>query len=330
MISIIVPIYNVEKYLVECLDSILNQSYEDFEVLMIDDGSTDNCPCICDEFEKKDSRFKAYHKKNGGLSDARNYGIQRVKGEWFTFIDGDDKVGHDFLSHFKIDDLDPEIDHIVCNGYSANGKPKEFWTESNILYNQDSLLDFIRHVTNSKGLFLSTWSRLYKTDIIKNHSIYSPSGFHYAEDCCMNFEYYKYISKISIVQDNTYFYRENPNSLSRTSKPYIHYIKCLDIMIEHYKYYTKKYNNNFILNDYFVGFHVVGNTLSIIDDLYSNKYSKIERKQAYEKIKLYKLETNGIYKYYVNKPYSIMVKFLLLKLPFFFFDFIYKAIKIIR
>lgn len=329
-ISIIIPIYNVEKYLIECLDSILDQSYKDFEVLMIDDGSTDGCSSICDEYERKDNRFKAYHKKNGGLSDARNYGIERVQSEWFTFIDGDDKVAPDYLSHFEIDNVDSSIDHIVCSGYSANGTPKKLWNESNITYNKDSFLDFIKHITGSKGLFLSTWSRLYKTDIIRKHSIISPLGFHYAEDCCMNFEYYKYIEKIKIIEDTSYFYRENPNSLSRTSKPYFHYIDCLDIMIEHYKYYTKMYGNNLILDNYFIGFHIIGNTLSIIDNLYSNDYPRLERKKVYEKINNYLLETNGNYKRYINRPISKQLKFKLLQLPFFLFDLIYKSIKITK
>lgn len=97
MISVIVPIYKVERYLRRCVDSILNQSYKDFELLLIDDGSPDNCPQICDEYARQDDRIRVFHKSNGGLSDARNYGLDRMKGDYVSFIDSDDYVGPDYL-----------------------------------------------------------------------------------------------------------------------------------------------------------------------------------------------------------------------------------------
>ena len=97
MISVIVPIYKVEKYLRRCVDSILNQSYTDFELLLIDDGSPDCCPQICDDYARQDERVRVFHKINGGLSDARNYGLDRMKGEYVSFIDSDDYVGPDYL-----------------------------------------------------------------------------------------------------------------------------------------------------------------------------------------------------------------------------------------
>lgn len=97
VISIIVPVYKVELYLHKCIDSILEQSFTDFELLLIDDGSPDKCGKICDEYAVKDKRIKVYHKKNGGPSSARNYGLDNAKGEWIVFIDSDDYVGKDYL-----------------------------------------------------------------------------------------------------------------------------------------------------------------------------------------------------------------------------------------
>ena len=97
MISVIVPIYKVEKYLHRCVDSILNQSYTDFELLLIDDGSPDRCPQICDEYARQGDRIRVFHKSNGGLSDARNYGLDRMQGDYVSFIDSDDYVGPDYL-----------------------------------------------------------------------------------------------------------------------------------------------------------------------------------------------------------------------------------------
>ena len=97
LISIIVPIYNVEKYLQECIESLLKQTYKNIEIILVDDGSPDNCPQICDEFLKKDKRIKVFHKVNGGLSDARNYGLERATGNYICFVDSDDFVTEDYI-----------------------------------------------------------------------------------------------------------------------------------------------------------------------------------------------------------------------------------------
>ncbi len=99
-ISIIVPVYNVEKYLKKCVDSILGQTFTDFELLLIDDGSTDNSGSICDELAKTDNRIKVIHKENGGLSDARNIGIEVAKGDFIGFIDSDDYIDEDMYAFY--------------------------------------------------------------------------------------------------------------------------------------------------------------------------------------------------------------------------------------
>ena len=90
MISVIVPVYNVEKYLDNCVESIVNQTYKDLEIILVDDGSPDNCPAMCDEWAKKDSRIRVIHKENGGVSSARNIGLDNVTGEYIGFVDSDD------------------------------------------------------------------------------------------------------------------------------------------------------------------------------------------------------------------------------------------------
>ena len=96
LVSIIVPVFNVENYLKECVDSILRQDYADIEILLIDDGSTDNSGKLCDEYAQNYSAITAYHKQNGGLSSARNYGMYKAKGEYYCFIDSDDYISDDF------------------------------------------------------------------------------------------------------------------------------------------------------------------------------------------------------------------------------------------
>ena len=102
LISVIVPIYNVEKYLTKCIESIINQTYKNLEIILVDDGSPDKSPIICDEYAKKDNRIKVIHKKNGGLSDARNYGMSLATGEYISFIDSDDYIDEEmYEKHMK-------------------------------------------------------------------------------------------------------------------------------------------------------------------------------------------------------------------------------------
>lgn len=116
-VSFILPIYNVEKYLSKCIQSILNQTYKDFEVLLVDDGSPDYCPILCDEWARKDNRIKVFHKSNGGLSDTRNYGLEHAQGDYVIFVDSDDFwVSKDCLERLMhVVDAHPECDFIGFN-----------------------------------------------------------------------------------------------------------------------------------------------------------------------------------------------------------------------
>lgn len=121
LFSIIVPVYKVEKYLERCVDSILSQSFKDIEILLIDDGSPDKCPEICDRYASSDTRIRVYHKENGGLSDARNYGLSRACGDYVLFIDSDDCVVEGSLAEIaKICDLKPDV--IAFDGVTIGGR----------------------------------------------------------------------------------------------------------------------------------------------------------------------------------------------------------------
>ena len=97
LVTVVVPIYNVEKYIDNCIQSIICQTYQNLQIILVDDGSPDNCPRICDEYQKNDSRIEVIHKKNGGLSDARNAGIQKAKGKFICFIDSDDFINSKYI-----------------------------------------------------------------------------------------------------------------------------------------------------------------------------------------------------------------------------------------
>lgn len=131
MISIIVPVYNAEKYLRECIDSILQQTYTDIEVLLIDDGSTDDSLSICQEYEKKDKRVKVYHKKNSGVSDTRNFGIDHANGEYISFCDSDDKIASslyevliNLMRTYRVDRVVSGYAYLFSNGRKVHSKPR--------------------------------------------------------------------------------------------------------------------------------------------------------------------------------------------------------------
>lgn len=167
-ISIIVPIYNVEKYLDKCIKSIVNQSFKNLEIILVDDGSPDNCPAICDEWTIKDSRIKVVHKENGGLSDARNAGLAVATGEYIAFVDSDDYIEADMYKKLLSVALNNKCDIVSCKLRMVYENDKNFVTKDDsediIIYSTEDAMsalidDKIRQVV---------WNKLYKADIIKN------------------------------------------------------------------------------------------------------------------------------------------------------------------
>lgn len=167
-ISIIVPIYNVENYLDKCIKSIINQSFKNLEIILVDDGSPDNCPAICDEWAKKDNRIKVIHKENGGLSDARNAGLAVATGEYIAFVDSDDYIEADIYKKLLSVALNNKCDIVSCKLRMVYENDKNFVTKDDsediIIYSTEDAMsalidDKIRQVV---------WNKLYKADIIKN------------------------------------------------------------------------------------------------------------------------------------------------------------------
>ena len=184
-ISVIVPAYNAEKSLRRCLDSILAQTYTDWECLVIDDGSTDDTPAICDEYATADTRFRVFHKQNDGVSSARNIGLENLRGEWVTFVDADDWIfSHSFSSyesHFK-----EKCDCIVLGFESDNAlfnsPDKDFMNRRHhgICFEGCFKDGLALLYSNSIAGYL--WCKAFKTNIIRTHQVYFNSSFNYRED----------------------------------------------------------------------------------------------------------------------------------------------------
>lgn len=178
MISIVVPVYNVEKYLERCIDSILEQTFEDFEILLVDDGSKDSSGSICDELAKKDKRLRVFHKSNGGLSDARNYGLERIRGDYVTFIDSDDFIGKNYLKTLMDQMVENNADISMISSaaiYDDDPVPEE--TEGKC-YVMDGKTAF-KVLVCREMLSWSAWGKLFKKSIVKE--LRFPKGYCYED-----------------------------------------------------------------------------------------------------------------------------------------------------
>lgn len=210
-ISVIIPVYNVEKYLEQCIDSVLCQSYSDFELLLINDGSTDNSGVICDQYATKDARIRVFHKTNGGVSSARNLGIKKAIGEWIAFIDSDDFVADLFLYDFT-ENL------TTCTDLIIQGI-KRYSVDIKIFYEFDHIIktNKVEFLNNFKIIpyFFGPVSKLYKKDIIRKHNLQFDISKSYAEDTIFNLDYlYWCANDIILLNKNNYYYRNTPDSLS--------------------------------------------------------------------------------------------------------------------
>lgn len=208
-ISIIVPVYNVEKYLHKCLDSILAQTFKEFEVILVDDGSSDNSGKICDEYAKKDSRVKVFHKENAGVSSARNLGLKEASGEWIVFIDSDDYISKDFLE---------------CD-YSTTA---DVIQKSYDIINEDSGLSTLHKVTNKiiedKEEFYrfyvrkrtnALWDKIIRRELIKN--ITFNENVKIGEDFLFFLEIIKNIKQYLFDDKGIYHYIIHSNSAMQST-----------------------------------------------------------------------------------------------------------------
>lgn len=183
MISIIVPVYNTEQYLPRCIDSILNQSYTDFELLLIDDGSSDGSGAICDAYAEKDNRIRAFHKENGGVSSARNLGLKEAKGEWVCFVDSDDELMSNALQ-VMVDGACDEVD-LVMAGYEVynDDGEKTYSLEkfiSNLMPNESAVKEMYAPTDYRYQGYI--WNKLFRLSLISSNSIRFAEDFFFNED----------------------------------------------------------------------------------------------------------------------------------------------------
>ena len=201
LVSVIIPVYNVEKYIFECLDSVLAQDYENLEVVVVDDGSTDGTGEICDEFSLLNKRVKVFHQKNGGPgpSSARNLGLLKARGEFVTFVDSDDFVKRNYVSKM-VQAMKPDVD-IVISGYN-NIVP-----EKKVLSGKEATEKLL---ISQENLEIVVWGKLYRKNVLEG--ILYPVGEKY-EDSLTAYKVLVRVRKVSYLAESLYEYRERKGSI---------------------------------------------------------------------------------------------------------------------
>ena len=211
MISVIIPVYKVEKYLDKCIESVVGQTYSDLEIILVDDGSPDGCPAMCDAWAEKDGRIKVIHKPNGGLSSARNAGLVKASGEYVFFLDSDDTISANCIELLADAVRHDNSDICIANvaRIDENGKPiKALLFDSDMLLSKDDVFEDIA----KKGLFAYVIScgRLYRRNLFDGISF--PEG-RLNEDAFVYYRLFDRCSCISVRKDAVYFYLSRQGSI---------------------------------------------------------------------------------------------------------------------
>ncbi len=228
LISIIVPVYKVEEYLNKCIDSILNQAYKNLEVILVDDGSPDRCGEICDEYAQKDDRVRVVHKQNGGLSDARNAGIDAATGEYLMFVDSDDYIHPEMAAKLYEALARDEADMALCNFLyvDENGEKTDEENDNSpikdeVLTRDEAFCKALR--SYKKWYYVVAWNKLYKKEIFK--TLRFPYGKVHEDE----FVIHKVLgacAKISCISDPLYYYVQRTGSIMSAE----YSVKRLDIV----------------------------------------------------------------------------------------------------
>lgn len=265
--SIIIPVYNVEPYLAECVNSVLQQDCENFEIIMVDDGSTDKSGVICDEFAEKNKKIRVIHKKNGGLSDARNVGLNEANGEYVIFLDSDDYwINTSFLTSVEQEIIKSQPD-IVIYGYQ-----KKYCGRKNKDYIPYVRVNSVIQLVKNNEFNICAWDKVIKKQILLENAITFRENV-FSEDMEWCALLYKFANSCAVICNAEYAYRQRENSISKRITPknitdiYNNYNYCLELrksMSEekkmYYDYYLSKNLSMFII------------VLSLLDDLQQREY----------------------------------------------------------
>lgn len=215
MISVIVPIYNSEQYLEQCISSIIEQSFSDIEILLIDDGSTDRSVEICRKYLMFDSRIKFYQKENGGAASARNYGLSKATGDYIAFVDSDDFIGKDYLKRLAEQIVSGDYTIIQCGMTLDRGDSRLYLAHKEMKCNHKEYVYMVVSRQILIFLFQSTVSKLYKRSVIVENKLLFDEQVSLSEDCLFNTQLMPFVDTYCYVDCNDYYYNQtNVDSLT--------------------------------------------------------------------------------------------------------------------
>lgn len=262
-ISIVLPIYNVEAFLDKCIYSIVNQTYENIEIILVDDGSTDSSPQICDKWKQRDSRIKVIHKENGGLSDARNVGIDNATGEWIGFVDSDDYV--DVTMFEKLYKACIENDCLIssCGFIRAfeDGTKNELWsTTQDMLLSQEEMIEGLY----TAAVSCVAWNKLYKIELFDG--VRYPFG-KTREDMFTTYRLFCKTDKLKYIHEALYYYCQRKDSITgeKFNYRYLDSLEALEEALKFYKDngYQKYYDRTFKEYVRYIAEYAVRNTKGV-------------------------------------------------------------------
>ena len=237
LISVIVPIYKVEDYLRKCVNSIINQTYKNLEIILVDDGSPDNCPKICDEYARQDSRIKVIHKENGGLSDARNAGMEIATGEYISFIDSDDYISDDFIETLYTTMKTENSDIVECDIVRFEDGTTPVIEKENCEINSFSTEKGLSLLIAENKFHQHVWNKLYKSEFALKIPFAKGK---LNEDEFWTYQIFGQAEKVTKINKSMYFYLQRSGSIMGENFN-LRRLDALEAKAERQKYIEEKF-----------------------------------------------------------------------------------------
>lgn len=284
LVSVIIPVFRVEDYLNRCVESVIRQTYSNLEIILVDDGSDDRCPAMCDEWKTKDSRIRVIHKPNGGLSDARNAGLKIVAGEYIYFLDSDDYIVDNAIERMVHAMIEHHAD-AVAFGYTKIDEDNqilsavEFSEKKYEFSNQEDKLKFMYQSLLQYRLGWEAWNRMYKTSIIKDNNLwYEPNKEIFAEDRCFNLYYTLCSNNIFCLNEKLHFYLIRQTSIMGQNKEW-KINESINLVKKVYGLAQKLQYDYIVKHHDYITYCIVGKLIFLMKtDEYSYYAAKIEDK----------------------------------------------------
>ena len=250
LVSVIIPIYNAERYILRCVNSVIKQSYRNIEIILINDGSTDNSQELCNSLLNCDRRIRVINKENGGVHTARNEGIKIAHGEYITFIDSDDWINEDYILELIKNMEEKKADLIICNYQDVyiKGNKEKYIANDNGEDRYISICNSVDKIFFTNGLINPCWGKLYKKQIIKKYNL-SFKSLKLSEDTLFNLEYLGYCKNIFINSKSLYFYVHYENNNNLTNRVYVNIFKDYLQVHKQYLEFIDIYNNGEKIRD---------------------------------------------------------------------------------